>query len=186
MISDIICDRRCGFKTDAATLLARIKFMQERTTAREMKENATGLFLDLKKQNQKASDTAEHDLLWWKTWQTSCLEGRTQYVQINNVKSQVLNVKRGVPQGSVPGSLLFFILWTNNGCAVSKSILFADDAYLLRCGENLEQPLDTVGDEVEKVESCFDTNKPTINFQRKTRRILIEFKRIFEKTVLSR
>lgn len=57
---------------------------------------------------------------------------------------------------------------------------------LLCCGENLEQPLDTVGDEVKKVESRFDTNEPTINFQRKTRRILIKFKQIFEKTVLNR
>lgn len=48
MISNTICDQRCGFKTTAATLLARIKFAEERTTAREMKENATGLFLDLK------------------------------------------------------------------------------------------------------------------------------------------
>lgn len=48
MISYIICDQRCGFKTNAATLLARTKFVQERTTAREMKENSTGLFLDLK------------------------------------------------------------------------------------------------------------------------------------------
>lgn len=65
-------------------------------------------------------------------------------------------------------------------------ILFADDAHSLCCGENLEQPLDTVGDEVKKVEGCLDTNMPTINFQRKTCRVLIKFKQIFEKTVLNR
>lgn len=54
-------------------------------------------------------------------------------------------------------------------------------------GRNLEQPLDTVGDEAKKVESCSDTtNKPAINFQRKTRRMLIKFKQIFERAILNR
>ena len=141
--------------------------MEEITTATENKEYAVGVFLDLR----KAFDTVDHHLLLMKlqkygirgvglSWLSSYLENRSQYVQINQVKSQLLKVESGIPQGSVLGPLLF-ILCINNICEVSrtlKTILFADDTNVLCCGDTLEQLLDTVGNELKILKSWFDSN----------------------------
>lgn len=103
-----------------------------------------------------------------RTWLSSYLENRKQYVEIQNNKSQLLQVTCGVPQGSVLGPLLFN-LYINNICEVSQiveTILFADDTNLLCCGENLEKLLDTMEKEVSRMKIWFDENKLTLNLSK--------------------
>ena len=77
---------------------------------------ACGVFIDL----QKVFGTVNHDILLSKLnhygirgvvfdWFKSYLSDRTQYVTINNEKSEIQTIKYGVPQGSVLGLLLFLI-----------------------------------------------------------------------------
>ena len=77
---------------------------------------AFGVFIDL----QKVFGTVNHDILLSKLnhygirgvvfdWFKSYLSDRTQYVTINNAKSEIQTIKYGVPQGSVLGLLLFLI-----------------------------------------------------------------------------
>ncbi len=47
-----------------------------------------------------------------------------------------------------------------------KTTLFADDTHLLCCGKNLEQLLHEVENELKKLKSWFDYNKPTLNFSK--------------------
>ena len=66
----------------------------------------------------KAFDTIDHDILLFKlnnygirgivlSWLKSYLSNRQQFVSIDNVESSLLNIKCGVPQGSILGPLLF-------------------------------------------------------------------------------
>ena len=74
------------------------------------------VFTDLR----KAFDTIYHDILLTKLvhyqikglandWFCSYLKWRKQFVSIDNLASTIKEIVSGVPQGSVLGSLLFFI-----------------------------------------------------------------------------
>ena len=101
---------------------------------------ACGIFVDLK----KAFDTVGHHILLKKLeyysvrrisnkWFASYLSNRKQFVAINGYKSNVANVKCGVPQGSILRPLLFLININDLHVAIKYSELhhFADDTNLL-------------------------------------------------------
>ena len=68
---------------------------------------------------QKAFDTVDHNILCKKLeamgiesvdWFKSYLDNRKQVVSVDGVESEPLNIKCGVPQGSILGPLLFSLL----------------------------------------------------------------------------
>ena len=66
-------------------------------------------------------------------WLQSYLYEGLQYVEFNNEKSVHLEVKPGIPQGSILSPVLF-LLCINDICNVSDKfnfILFADDTTIL-------------------------------------------------------
>ena len=109
---------------------------------------ALAAFIDL----SKAFDTVNTSILVKKLqragvrnimldWCKSYLMGRTQGTFANGVMSEDLEVKCGVPQGSVLGPL-FFLVYVNDlhfvldDCGVK---LYADDTVLYQAGENCQQ-----------------------------------------------
>ena len=120
-----------------------------------------GIFIDLK----KALDTVDHTILLEKievygllgvskAFLTSYLSDRTHFVSLNQVKSDILPITCGVPQGSVLGTILFN-LYINDIVNVStklKFILFADDTSVFLFNSDAGKDIDVVvNQELEKL-----------------------------------
>ena len=89
------------------------------------------------------------------------MENRKQFVSVNGVSSEVLDVECGVPQGSVLGPLLFLI-FINDLPEVSKKLkfyLFADDTNIYFESENMNVIEKTVNTELRKVNRWLIINK---------------------------
>ena len=127
----------------------------------------------------KAFDTIDHDILLYKlnnygirgivlSWLKSYLSNRQQLVSIENVESSLLNIKCGVPHGSILGPLLFLIYINNivNSSTVLAFVLFADDTNIVLSHTNLNELIDTLNAELRKVSSWFKCNKLSLNISK--------------------
>ena len=98
-------------------------------------------------------------------WFDSYLAKRQQYVSINGCASDKLVITHGVPQGSVLGSLLFFI-FINDLPSVSKYLtfrLFADDTNIYFESPELSKIEKVVNRELRKVRKWLEANRLALN-----------------------
>ena len=116
---------------------------------------------------------------------TSRAEGNN-YVCINHSNSDCLDVKCGVPQGSILEPALF-ILYVNDMCNVSKSlksILFVDDTNLFYAGKDLDEVCKIVSRELNILHIWFQVNKLSLNVA-KTNFMIFDNKRFDENYMIS-
>ncbi len=142
---NLLYQRQSGFRPNHSCETALSIMVEEWLNAIHSR-NQTGLLLvDL----CKAFDLVNHDLLIKKLelykcsndtikWFKSYLENRQQVVKIDGITSDNLNIKRGVPQGSILGPLLFIIFINDIFLQdeLSNINLFADDAVVCKTGKN--------------------------------------------------
>ena len=118
-----------------------------------------GLFLDV----SAAFDKVWHNGLLAKLGQigvegsfldilSSYLSGRQQIVVVDGIKSDTLDVKAGIPQGSRLGPLLFIIYMNDIINDIESDILiFADDTSLFATGSDPAETADILNRNLEKI-----------------------------------
>ena len=128
-----------GFRNKHSTFMPLIILLENLVKAPDDGNCAVGIFLYF----QKTFDTVDHCILLDKLhiygirgraydWFSSFLSNQFQSVLYNNFESDCKEIKRGVPQGSILGPLLFLI-YISDLPSVSKiflPIIFADDTNL--------------------------------------------------------
>ena len=186
----LLSEQQYGFRSQHSTELACVKLVDYITTEmdniRKIK-TPTAIFLDL----SKAFDTLNFNILLNKLQYygidgislsliRSYLTDRFQYVQFENSESDLLEIKTGIPQGSILGPLFFSIMINDlvNSSNKFKFLMYADDTTIYF---NLEDfPIENrevlINNELEKVNKWLKLNKLAVNVD-KTKSMLFHKRR---------
>ena len=178
--NDLFYDSQYGFLKNHSTEYAAKELTDKVLKDIDERNISLAIFMDL----SKAFDTLDHSILINKLayygihgaalrWFTSYLTGRSQYVEIDGVSSNILLLSTGVPQGSILGPLLFLIYMNDipNCTEHFNFILYADDTTL----NNTVQipslsPVD-INNDLAKVYDWLAVNKLSLNV-RKTKYVI--------------
>ena len=135
---------------------------------------------------QKAFDTVDHQILCKKLEKMglditkmikSYLEGRTQTVEANGIRSLAGIVTCGVPQGSILGPLLFLCYINDMPMSVRcRVLLYADDSALIVSGKDPKIIAETLSKELGSCRQWLIDNKLSLHLG-KTESILFGTKR---------
>ena len=174
--NNLMSEQQYGFSAEHSTELASVKLVDHIIQQMDNKyetKTRVAIFCDL----SKAFDCLNFDIFLSKLEYygvdgtplaliKSYLSNRYQYVQFENCKSDLLEVKTGIPQGSILGPLFFSVLINDIVKSSSKLsfLMYADDTTIYFNLEdfpalNREQEINK---ELEKLNLWFKLNKLTL------------------------
>ena len=137
----LLTENQFGFRKKKDTVQAATLLWKTIQSNWATKTNSMGVFLDFR----KAFDTIDHEILLQKlhclgisgnvyALMAGYLTERKQFVNMNSENSNLQLVKRGVPQGSILGPLLFLVYINDigsNANIIGKLLLYANDTVLV-------------------------------------------------------
>ena len=167
--NNIIYGNQSGFRKGFSTDTCLIN-LTDQIKMQLSQGNFVGMvLLDL----QKAFDTVDHDILCNKLeamgmdftdWFKSYLGGRQQVVIANDVSSEPMTVKCGVPQGSILGPLLFLCYVNDMPISLKcKLLLYADDSALLVSGSDPNIIAEILSNELKSCRQWLIDNKLSLH-----------------------
>lgn len=191
----IIVENQSGFRESHSCEPAIVAVCDDFVRSIDCDNFILAVFLDFK----RAFETVDREILIQKlemlgithnvlNWFKSYLCNRSQRVIYGNCGSAPVNVRFGVPQGTVLGPLLFLLyindlVGSTNKC---KTVLFADDTMLYKTGKDLRQMENDMKDELSNLFKWLCENKLSLNttkskfclFAKKSRINAINFENI--------
>ena len=155
----VLSPHQSGFRSNHSTISATTLVINDIVSALDNKKHCAAIFIDL----SKAFDTVDHSLLMNRlysigfdksacSWFQNYLSGRHQCVKAGKARSDLLQLTKGVPQGSILGPVLFTI-YINDIILPLKDCqahLYADDT-IIYCNA------DSVQLAIDKLQLAFDT-----------------------------
>ena len=173
--NNIIYNLQFGFRQQYSTSHALINITENIRKALDDGNIGCGVFVDL----QKAFDTVDHKIRLAKLshygiggvsndWFKSYLSNRNQYVSINGLDSGLTSINCGVPQGSVPGPLLFLLHVNDLNQAIKfcKVHHFADDTDLLCLSNSIKKLNKLVNTDLKHLVNWLNANKISLNVKK--------------------
>ena len=172
---NILYQNQFGFRKNNSTSYTLAEITDNIKKSIDTGKYGCGIFIDLR----KAFDTVNHKILLLKLehygirgsmlkWFQSYLSDRKQYVSFNGQSSDMLDIKCGVPQGSVLGPLLF-LLYINDLPNISKILdfyLFADDTNIYYESKSLPDLEKIVNKELQKLYLWLNVNRLSLNLDK--------------------
>ena len=169
--NDIISERQAAYLKGDSTISQLLYLVHQIRTSWGKSKIAHGLFLDI---------SAAFDKVWHKgllakleqigisdavlTLFNSYLSNRKQCVVVDGVKSSMMDIQAGVPQGSRLGPLLFIIYINDIVEGLESEILiFADDCSLLASGTDPAETAEQLNRDLHKISNWADKWKVLFN-----------------------
>ena len=102
----------------------------------------------------------DRELKWFENY----LKNRQQFVNVNDKKSNIKFISKGVPQGSILGPLLFLIYINDLAkCTNLFTLLFADDTSFIIQEKNINEKIKILNIELKKISYWFRTNELSLH-----------------------
>ena len=171
ILNNIITDRQAAYLKGDSTITQLIYLVHQIRTSWGKANIAHGCFLDI----SAAFDKVWHLGLLAKLEQIgisdslfflfkSYLSDRKQCTVVDGIKSDMLDIKAGVPQGSRLGPLLFIIYINDIGEGLeSELLIFADDCSLLASGKDPTETTEKLNRDLNKISLWAKKWKVTFN-----------------------